>query len=130
MLSRAIVTLVMENLANHLARCPSTHLDQTKAFLVKVYEGSISIACESGPGLNFLLILPSLQEEYYSAFNDLDVAEFGDLLRSRFFIRTALPASFDQDVKFSADVNVFFGLLEECRHDQQILDIGPHDSQE
>jgi hypothetical protein len=86
LLSRAIVTLMMEYLANHLARCASTHLDQTEALLVKIYEGSISIACEGGPGLNFLLILPCLQEEYYSAFNDLDVAELGDLLGSRVFI--------------------------------------------
>ena len=89
---------MMEYLANHLARGASTHLDQTKALLVKIYEGSISITCECGPGLNFLLILPCLQEEYYTAFNDLDVAEFGDLLGSRFLIRAALPASFDQDV--------------------------------
>jgi hypothetical protein len=111
LLSRAIVTLMMEYLANHLARCASTHLDQTEALLVKIYEGSITIACEGGPGLNFLLILPSLQEEYYTAFNDLDVAKLGDLLRSRFFIRPGLPASFDQDVELSADVNVFLGLL-------------------
>jgi hypothetical protein len=130
LLSRAIVTFMIEYLANHLARCPSTHLDQTKALLVKVYKGSIAIACESGPGLDFLLILPCLQEENYSAFDDLDVTELRDLLGSRFFIRAALPASFDQDVELSADVNVFLGLLEESRHYQQILDVGPHDSQE
>lgn len=60
LLARAIVTLMMEYLANHLSRGASTHLDQTKALLVKVYEGSISIAGESSPGLNFLLILPCL----------------------------------------------------------------------
>jgi len=130
LLSRAIVTFMMEYLANHLARGPSSHLDQTKALLVKIDKGSISIACECGPGLNFLLILPCLQEEDYSAFNDLDVAELGDLLSSRFFIRAALAASFDQDVELSANVNFFFGLLKECRHNQQVLDIGPHDSQE
>lgn len=130
LLARAIVTLMMEYLANHLARGASTHLDQTKAFLVKVYKGSISIAGEGSPGLNFLLILPCLKEEYYSAFNNLDVTKLGYLFGSRFFIRTALAASFYEDVKFSADINIFLGLLEECCHNQQILNIGPHDSQE
>jgi len=118
LLSRAIITLMMEYLANHLPRRASTHLHQTKALLVKVYEGSISIACECGPGLNFLLILPCPEEEYYSAFNDLDVAKLGYLLGSSFFIRTALAASPYQDVKFSADVNTFLGLLEERSHNQ------------
>jgi hypothetical protein len=130
LLSRAIVTLMVEYLANHLARCTSTHLDQAKALLVKVYKGSISIACEGSSRLNFLLILPCLEEEYYSTFNDLDVTELGYLLGSSFFIRTALAASLYQDVKFSADVNTFLGLLKECCHYQQILNIGPHDSQE
>ena len=130
LLSRAIITLMMEYLTNHLARGASTHLDQAKALLVKIDEGSISIACECSPGLNFLLILPCLKEEYYSAFNDLDVTKLGYLLGSSFFIRTALAASLYQDVKFSADVNTFLGLLKECCHYQQILNIGPHDSQE